>query len=120
MAGGAGDDTIYGGDGSDVIDGEGGADTIIGSAGDDTLSGGDGNDVIDGGGGTDTMVGGAGDDTYVVDLAMTITDVITEEADGGIDTVELRNTASVQLTYYLPDLLENLTFCRIARHHRLW
>ena len=110
VAGDAGDDTIYGGAGSDVIDGGAGADTIVGSAGDDTINGGDGNDVIDGGDGADTLVGGAGDDTYVVPIATTITDVITEEADGGIDTVELRNTASVQLTYYLPDLLENLTF----------
>ena len=41
--------------------------------------------VIDGGTGADTMSGGAGDDTYIVDYAG---DVVTELANGGMDTVQ--------------------------------
>ncbi|CDZ68395.1 Putative calcium-binding protein, partial CDS, partial [Neorhizobium galegae bv. orientalis] len=56
------------------------------------VSGGSGNDTLDGGTGSDTLIGGAGDDTYIVDIA---TDVVTEAANEGSDTVQ---TGLVALT----------------------
>ncbi|MBU1777703.1 MAG: peptidoglycan DD-metalloendopeptidase family protein, partial [Gammaproteobacteria bacterium] len=56
---------------------------------------------LDGGAGADYLEGGAGDDTYVVDQAG---DVIIEEVDGGIDTVESEISYSLEGTN-----LENLT-----------
>ncbi|MEO8344905.1 MAG: calcium-binding protein [Betaproteobacteria bacterium] len=49
------------------------------------LTGNSGDNVLTGGAGNDTMVGGAGNDTYVVDVA---TDVVTEGAGAGTDTVQ--------------------------------
>jgi len=56
--------------------------------------------VIDGGTGADTMVGGLGDDTYMVD---NIGDVVTENANEGVDTVDS------SVTYTLSANVENLT-----------
>ena len=56
-----------------------------GNASNNTLTGNAGNNRLDGGAGNDTMIGGEGDDTYVVSAT---TDVITEQANGGTDTVE--------------------------------
>jgi Ca2+-binding RTX toxin-like protein len=75
---------------------------LIGNTGNNSISGGAGNDTIDGGTGNDTMVGGAGNDVYFVNIA---TDVLTEIANEGIDTV---NSA---VTYSIAALanLENVT-----------
>ena len=73
---------------------------LTGNGANNTLTGGVGNDTIDGGTGNDTMVGGLGDDMYVVNVA---TDVVTESANEGIDTVK----SSVTLT--LGSNVENLT-----------
>ena len=59
-----------------------------------------GNDRLDGGTGNDAVVGGTGNDTYVVNVS---TDVVAEQANEGIDTVE----SSVTLT--LADNVENIT-----------
>ena len=74
----------------DVINGGKGRDTISGLGGDDTLNG---------GANADTMIGGMGDDTYVVDNT---TDVVTENAGEGADTVQS------SLTYTLSSNVENL------------
>jgi Ca2+-binding RTX toxin-like protein len=79
---------------------------LKGGAAADTLSGGDGNDTLDGGAGADTMVGGAGDDTYIVDNA---SDVVTEAANGGNDTVK---TSLASLT--LAANVENLVYTGTA------
>jgi Ca2+-binding RTX toxin-like protein len=76
------------------------ANTLIGNAGNNVLTAYDGDDTLDGGAGNDTLIGGAGDDTYVIDNAK---DVITETADGGIDTVQST------LAWTLADNLEHLT-----------
>lgn len=72
---------------------------LTGNAGTNLLTGGAGNDTLDGGAGKDTMIGGIGDDYYVADLS---TDVITENANEGVDTVQ------TTFTYTLGANLENL------------
>ncbi|WP_139743900.1 peroxidase family protein [Aeromonas media] len=98
-----GNDTFTGnGNGlGNAITGGGGADTLNGGAGNDTLNGGIGDDTLNGGTGNDTMVGGAGNDIYVVDSA---TDVVTEGANAGTDTVQ-----TALATYTLGANVENLT-----------
>jgi Ca2+-binding RTX toxin-like protein len=73
---------------------------LTGNSGANVLTGLAGNDTLDGGTGNDTLVGGAGNDTYVVDVS---TDVVTELANEGIDT--LRSAA----TLTLGTNIENLT-----------
>ena len=87
--------------GTTAINGTGNAlnNVLTGNSANNTLTGGDGNDTLDGGTGTDTMVGGLGDDTYVVNVS---TDVVTEAASAGNDTVQ----SSVTLT--LASNVENL------------
>ena len=75
--------------------------TISGTDGSDKLTGTAGADIIDGKGGADTMAGGAGNDTYIVDNAK---DVVTEYANGGIDTVK-----TSLASYTLGSQVENLT-----------
>jgi Ca2+-binding RTX toxin-like protein len=94
------DDTINALGGNDTVFGLNGNDYINGGTGNDYIDGGEGNDTLDGGAGTDTMVGGAGNDTYVVNVA---TDVVTELANEGTDTVQS------SVTYTLTANVENLT-----------
>ena len=49
------------------------------------ITGNEGNNTIDGGAGADNLAGGAGDDTYLVDNT---SDVVSEEASEGTDTVQ--------------------------------
>jgi Ca2+-binding RTX toxin-like protein len=85
---------------NNVILGNDSSNIIFGDAGNDSLVGNDGFDTLDGGSGNDTMLGGDGSDTYFVDHA---SDVVTENADEGIDTV------NSTITYTLGSNLENLT-----------
>ncbi len=78
--------------------------TITGGVAADTLSGGDGNDTLNGGKGADTLIGGLGDDIYIVDSAA---DVVTENADAGIDTVK---TALAAYSLASKANVENLTY----------
>jgi len=64
------------------------------------ITGNDGNNVLNGGGGVDTLIGGLGNDTYVLDGA---TEVVTEAATAGTDTVQ------IGVTYTLGANVENLT-----------
>lgn len=88
--------------GAAAIDGTGNAldNVMTGNSAVNTLVGGAGNDTIKGQGGGDTLLGGNGDDVFVVDVA---TDVITEYADEGSDTVQS------PISWTLADNLENLT-----------
>jgi Ca2+-binding RTX toxin-like protein len=99
--GGQDNNSLDGGDGNDVLMGGAGNDTLSGGAGNDYLNGGyGGNDILDGGAGVDTMLGGVGDDTYIVDNSG---DVINEDANQGVDTVQS------SITYTLSVNVENLT-----------
>jgi hypothetical protein len=90
--------------GSGIINGTGnsGNNFLTGNSGNNVLSGGAGNDTLNGGAGIDTLIGGTGNDIYVVD---TITDVITENAGQGTDTIQSSVTFSLAA---LPNI-ENLT-----------
>ena len=79
-----GHDSVDGGLGNDSIQGGIGNDTLLGGAGNDTLIGELGDDVLNGGAGNDTMIGGLGNDTYYLD---TNSDIVTESANGGTDTI---------------------------------
>ena len=92
--------TVNGTSSVDTLYGASGNDTITGQAGNDILYGQSGNDTLNGGAGNDTMYGGKGDDIYVVDSA---TDIISENANEGIDTVQS------SVTYILGNDIENLT-----------
>ena len=87
--------------GTTAINGTGNAldNVLTGNSANNTLTGGDGNDTLNGGTGNDTMVGGLGDDVYVVNVS---TDVVTEAASAGNDTVQ----SGVTLT--LGNNVENL------------
>ncbi|MBB5696539.1 calcium-binding protein, partial [Muricoccus pecuniae] len=98
---------ITGNTGNNTLSGALGNDTLLGGAGDDALEGGEGNDLLDGGQGADTMAGGLGDDLYFVDNAG---DVVTELADGGLDT--LRTTVSLSLLFL--EEIERLTLLGTA------
>jgi len=73
---------------------------IRGNSGNNILTGDDGNDVLDGISGDDTMIGGSGDDLYFVNST---TDVVTELAEQGVDTVQ------ASISYTLNSNVENLT-----------
>ncbi|MEY4254863.1 MAG: hypothetical protein RLZZ141_90 [Pseudomonadota bacterium] len=93
--------------GSAAVNGVGNSlnNVLIGNAAANRLEGGAGNDTLDGGGGIDVLVGGLGDDTYIVDV---VSDVITELANQGTDTVK------ASLTYGLGANLENLVLIGAA------
>ncbi|MCW9679746.1 VWD domain-containing protein [Dolichospermum planctonicum UHCC 0167] len=90
--------------GTTAINGTGntGNNILTGNSANNTLNGEDGNDTLNGGTGIDTLIGGAGNDIYVVD---TTTDVITEVASQGTDTVQ----SSVTFTLANVATVENLT-----------
>ncbi|MFN9557650.1 MAG: beta strand repeat-containing protein [Dolichospermum sp.] len=90
--------------GTTAINGTGNAgnNILTGNSTNNTLNGEDGNDTLNGGAGIDTLIGGAGNDIYVVDST---TDVITEVASQGIDTVQ----SSVTFTLANVANVENLT-----------
>ena len=90
--------------GSSVIHGTGNAsnNVITGNSVNNTLAGDAGNDTLNGGTGVDTLIGGTGDDVYIVDST---TDVITENANEGTDTIQSSVTFSLAA---LPNI-ENLT-----------
>jgi len=95
-----GDDFLRGSVADDFISGGDGNDRIEACERNDFLEGGAGDDILDGGSGDDTMIGGSGNDTYIVDNA---DDVVTENTDEGIDTVQS------SITYSLGVNEENLT-----------
>ncbi|MFN7285077.1 MAG: LamG-like jellyroll fold domain-containing protein, partial [Dolichospermum sp.] len=76
-----------------------------GNAANNVITGNNGNNSLNGGAGTDTLIGGLGDDIYIVDST---TDIITEQANEGTDTIQ----SSVTLSFSTN--LENLTLTGTA------
>ena len=68
---------------------------ITGNSVANLLTGLDGNDTLEGGSGNDTMIGGTGDDYYIVNATG---DVVTENANEGIDTVQSSVTFTLSAT----------------------
>ncbi|MGO8019821.1 rhizobiocin, partial [Rhizobium leguminosarum] len=129
LNGGAGADTLIGGAGDDtyIVDNAGDSVAENAAAGTDTVrtalvsytlaanvenlayigtgafagTGNALNNVLAGGAGVDTLNGGTGDDTYVISTG----DIVIENADEGIDTVQTNLTA-----YTLGVNVENLTY----------
>ncbi len=93
--------------GTGLINGTGNSNDneIRGNDSANTLSGLGGNDILDGAGGVDTLIGGAGNDTYRIS---TDGDTINELVGGGIDTIEIQSTFSLQVAS-LGGNVENLT-----------
>jgi len=102
LYGNEGNDELYGNLGNDVLEGSDGDDKLFGEEGADSLNGGTGNDTLDGGAGIDTLIGGLGNDIYQIDST---TDIITELANQGTDTIQSA------VTFSLSNLanIENLT-----------
>jgi Ca2+-binding RTX toxin-like protein len=65
------------------------------------ITGNDAANILDGGAGVDTLIGGLGNDTYLINDAA---DMVTEAANGGIDTV------ITSTSYTLGANVENLVF----------
>ena len=84
-----------------------GNNTLIGNTANNTLTGDAGNDILNGGVGIDTLIGGLGDDIYQLD---TTTDVITELAAQGTDTIQ----SSVTFSLATLTNIENLTLTGTA------
>ena len=88
----------YGNSGNNELTGNDGNNKLFGLEGNDVLHGGAGSDLLNGGAGIDLMDGGTGNDVYYVD---NVSDVVTELANEGTDTVH----TTVTLT--LSDNVEN-------------
>lgn len=88
--------------GTGLISGTGNSqnNVLTGNSAVNTLTGGAGDDTLNGGAGNDTLIGGIGNDTYVVD---SISDVINENANEGIDTIQSSVTRTID------NNVENLT-----------
>lgn len=114
MLGASGNDTLSGRLGDDALWGAEGSDSLDGGEGNDLLQGEDGDDTLDGGTGDDTLTGGLGDDTYRID---SVNDIIEEDPNGGLDTVEVSYTG-YKLLYSAPEV-ENLIFTN-AGGGNLW
>ncbi|WP_338846098.1 calcium-binding protein [Massilia sp. W12] len=92
-------DFFWGLSSNELVDALAGDDQVFGNEGNDSLHGGSGDDTLDGGLGLDLMSGGLGQDVFIVD---NVSDVVSEAAGQGVDTVQS------YVTFTLGEHLENL------------
>ncbi|MFD1331916.1 M10 family metallopeptidase C-terminal domain-containing protein [Methylopila musalis] len=108
------------GEGDFALSGNELSNRLTGNVAANTLSGQAGADRLDGGLGVDDLIGGAGDDTYILaDYNLVSTrigqftyrfwryDSVTEDVDGGTDTVRIRAAGSQLSGYTLGANVEN-------------
>lgn len=97
IAGGAGNDVLYGGDDQDRLHGDAGNDQLYGGNDDDILAGDAGNDLIDGGQGADALTGNADRDTFI---NVTAGDRVDGSGTGDdYDTLDLRGLGPLRVDY---------------------
>jgi Ca2+-binding RTX toxin-like protein len=77
----------------------------FGNAATNTLNGNDGANILDGRGGNDTMAGGKGNDTYFLDSE---NDKVIEDANGGIDTVNVNSSFALDAGVNAGQQIENI------------
>jgi Ca2+-binding RTX toxin-like protein len=99
LAGGTGNDTIYGSGGNQSLTAGTGNSLVYSAGGNDTLTGGSGNDTLVSAQGNDTLIGGAGDTTFVIHHT---TNTILAQAGAN-------NTLVSSISYVLPQNFRNLT-----------
>ncbi|MFN7768903.1 MAG: S8 family serine peptidase [Planctomycetaceae bacterium] len=88
-------ENVFGGGLNDTLTGNELGNRLVGNAGNDTLIGGLGNDTVEGGAGNDALRGGADDDTYAFDADVALgSDIVTELADAGLDTLDFTATTT--------------------------
>ncbi len=86
LAGGFGNDSLFGDGANNRLSGGDGDDILDGRTGDDVLIGGDGDDTLFSASGDDTLIGSSGNDTYVIEGGP---GSVTIEDNVGIDTLDL-------------------------------
>ena len=89
LAGGNGNDTLFGRDFNDRLDGGSGHDALDGGAGEDVLIGGAGNDMIEGGSGNDTAVFSGFKDDYSITMVDGKVEVVDQNLGDGNDGTDL-------------------------------
>ena len=100
---------MAGGSGNDLIYGEAGNDYLLGGAGADHLSG---------GGGDDTMVGGSGADTFVFNnVNFGEVDRLSDFEDG-VDVIQMSGVTYADLTITQNGATSE--YCRRRRSQRMW
>lgn len=109
-----GADSIAGGTGNDYLFGQGGKDTLNGNEGNDHLYGGAGNDTITGALGADILTGGSGADTFIWNYSDKVTagspdvDHITD-FDKSTDVIDIRDLLDNGTTAGTTELLKHLS-----------
>lgn len=89
VAGGDGDDTIFGSMFPDYLSGDNHLDSIIGGAGNDTLLGAAGDDELEGGAGNDLLDGGSDNNSFIFSGFTNLgTDSISPSDSNSIDTLD--------------------------------
>lgn len=101
MQAGAGGDTLLGGAGNDTMYGEDGNDVLRGQEDGDYLRGNAGNDMLDGGAGNDSLLGDAGNDVYVFDRQYGSDWVFEyDETPGNVDELHFGQTISADQLWF--------------------
>ncbi len=107
LAGGSGNDTIFGEGGDDSIDGGSGNDSLEGNAGDDTISGGTGNDTIYGDTNADAsgpVTGGTERESFEWDKAPDPHDSTSVDNNDNLAGGFVQNTGNVDVTFSVKDV----------------
>lgn len=103
LAGGAGNDALFGLGRTDMLRGDGGSDTLYGGTGNDVLAGGTGNDILIGGADSDTLMGGTDYDTYGFYAGDGTDTIVDEDGSGEIQVAGVRLSGADASQYTVVD-----------------